>query len=229
MTSLAQTKTIHVLRRQIPHYSDADYRGFLLREFNVDSSTRLSTIQAARVIDTLKTLAGQNGKLRRASDTADGPYAGKLRALWISAYNLGIVRNRDDRAMIAFVQRQAKVSHTRFLTDPKDAAKAIEALKSWIAREGGFDWPLKDESEGMADTKRAVAKTVAKRAVETGAFKPFIDFETDWPSVFERYGYGAAQCPASFEFYGPEHWDQLAGALGRKLRAHLASQKRKAA
>ena len=85
--------------------------------------------QAGKVIETLKTLAGQNGKVRRASLTAEGPYAPKLQALWISAFHLGVVRNKDDKAMIAFVQRQAKVSHTRFLTDAGDARKAIEALQ----------------------------------------------------------------------------------------------------
>ena len=227
MTALSQTKAIHALRRKIPHYTDADYRAYLLREFKVDSSKGLTFAQANRVIETLRTLAGDNGNLRRASETAEGPYAGKLRALWLTAFNLAIVRSRDDAALIAFVQRQTRVSHTRFLTDAAEAARAIEALKSWITRESGIEWPRKDGSEGAVETKRAVAYAIAKRCCETGAFQAFISFESDWPSGFERYGYAAAQCPASMEFYEPHHYDQLAMALGRKLRAHLAAKARK--
>ena len=233
MTALAQTKAIHALRRQIPHYTDADYRAFLLREFKVDSSTKLSHAQAGRVIETLKTLAGQNGQLRRASATAEGPYAAKLRALWISAYNLGVVRSRDDKAMIAFVERQTKLAHTRFLVDPKDAARAIEALKSWIAREGGVAWPVRDSSVGMIDTKAAVAKAVAARCIAQGAFKPFLEgagIESAWPSEFERWAYAGGIVPvAAMEFYKPEHFDALAAALGRKLRVHATRRAKKEA
>lgn len=229
MTALAQTKAIHALRRQIPHYTDADYREYLLREFGVDSSTRLTHAQAGRVIETLKTLAGQNGQVRRASATADGPYARKLQALWISAYNLGVVRNRDDAAMIKFVQRQAKVSHTRFLTEPADAKKAIEALKSWIAREAGVDWPIRDESDGAIDTKRAVAQAACRRMVEMGAFDLHgATFSQAWPSVFVNWAYQSAHVPVANEpAYQPEHWDAMTAAAGRRMR--VKASKRRAA
>ncbi len=70
----------------------------------------------------------------------EGRFARKLQALWIAAWNLGIVTNRDDRALLAFVKRQTGIDHVRFLRHPEDAAKAIEALKSWMAREAGVAW-----------------------------------------------------------------------------------------
>ncbi|MEM7667533.1 MAG: regulatory protein GemA [Pseudomonadota bacterium] len=70
----------------------------------------------------------------------EGPYAKKLQALWISAWNLGLVANRDDAALVAFVKRQTGIEQTRWLRDPKDAEKAVEALKSWIKREAGVRW-----------------------------------------------------------------------------------------
>jgi phage gp16-like protein len=70
----------------------------------------------------------------------DGPYAKKLQALWIDGWHLGIVRNRQDAALTAFVERQTRISHTRFLRSAHDAQKAIEGLKDWIAREGGVVW-----------------------------------------------------------------------------------------
>jgi hypothetical protein len=66
----------------------------------------------------------------------DGKYTGKLRALWIAGWNLGLIRNPDDAAMLAFLKRQAKVDDTRFLHDPADGRAAIEGLKSWLARAG---------------------------------------------------------------------------------------------
>ncbi len=82
---------------------------------------------------------GESGR-RASRKPLAGPFAAKLQALWIAAWNLGIVENRDDAALIAFVRRQTGIDHTRFLTDAGDAHKAIEALKAWMEREGGVDW-----------------------------------------------------------------------------------------
>ncbi|AJY48210.1 hypothetical protein TM49_13725 [Martelella endophytica] len=93
-----------------------------------------------------------------------GPFSAKLQALWIGAWNLGIVGNRDDKALLAFVKRQTGIDHTRFLYYADDAAKAIEALKAWMAREAGVDWrvhrtmPLWRQAEGY---KIAVAQWAA--------------------------------------------------------------------
>jgi phage gp16-like protein len=72
----------------------------------------------------------------------EGKFAKKLQALWIAAWNLGIVNNKSDQAMVAFVKRQCKVDHVRFLRHKEDADKAIEALKAWMAREAGVDWTV---------------------------------------------------------------------------------------
>jgi hypothetical protein len=231
VTTLAQTKAIHALRRKIPHYTDDDYRAYLHRAFGVGSSKDLTTAQAERARKTLQALAGDDGKVRRASVTAEGPFAKKLQALWISAYHLGVVRSRDDKAMIAFVQRQAKVSHTRFLTDPADAKKAIEALKSWLAREAGVEWPVKDESAGAIDTKRAVAKAACRRMVEMGAFDLHgFDSEQSWPSAFVNWAFKSGHVPVANEAaYQPEHWDAMTAAAGRRMRVKAGAKTTRAA
>lgn len=81
-----------------------------------------------------------------------GQFAKKLQALWIGGYNLGVVENRDDSAMLAFVKRQTGLDHTRFLHYAADARKAIEGLKAWLHREAGvsfgntngYDWMAAD-------------------------------------------------------------------------------------
>ncbi len=76
-----------------------------------------------------------------------GPYARKLQALWIAGWNLGLISNRNDKALIAFVKRQTGMAHMNWLRDPVDADKAIEALKMWLAR-AGVEWSVGDHIQG---------------------------------------------------------------------------------
>lgn len=142
----AQICALQAARRQAG-MTDEDYRAWLGARAGVYSTTELSRTAAGRLIDELNRRAPR----RSPAATVSGLYAGKLRALWISGWHLGVVAERDDRALLAFVQRQTGVAHTRFLADPKEASKAIEALKAWLAREAGVDWPADSR-----DVKRAV-------------------------------------------------------------------------
>ena len=96
----------------------------------------------------------------------EGKYAAKLQALWIAGWNLGLIRNRDDAAMIAFIQRQAKVDHTRFLHHHTDATSVIEGLKGWMAREAGVDWNDKGKPDG-----RRIAEAQWRRLGQTDGFR----------------------------------------------------------
>jgi alkanesulfonate monooxygenase SsuD/methylene tetrahydromethanopterin reductase-like flavin-dependent oxidoreductase (luciferase family) len=149
-----QIRALQAARRSFG-MDDDDYRAWLAREAGVGSTRDLTRAQAAALLDQL------NRRGRRApAATASGRYTAKLRALWISAWHLGVVRERDDRALIAFVERQTGLTHTRFLTDAKEASKAIEALKSWIARQAGVVWP-KDGGDALS-AKRAVLRAQAR-------------------------------------------------------------------
>lgn len=109
------------------------------------SAKGLTSAQGFRVIEAIKALstpgaASSSGSRRSPAKTMSGKYAGVLRALWLSGYNLGVVENKDDVALISFVERQTKIDHPRFLLDPADAMKAIEGLKKWISREALVNW-----------------------------------------------------------------------------------------
>jgi phage gp16-like protein len=73
-------------------------------------------------------------------------YAAKIHALWISGWNLGVIRDNSDTAMEAFILRQTSIAKAQWLKDPKDAAKVIDALKAWLAREGSVMWSLYPKS-----------------------------------------------------------------------------------
>ena len=85
--------------------------------------------------------------------------AKKLQALWISAYHLGIVHDRTDRALCAWLRRQCKIDAAQRVTAGR-AAKAVEAMRLWLAREAKVDWspyvaPGRDGVSREVDNPRA--------------------------------------------------------------------------
>jgi Protein of unknown function (DUF1018) len=112
------------------------------------SLTQMSAAEHERVVSELRA-KGFKAVQRRASgkQKLTGKYAGKLQALWIAGYNLGLVKSRDDMALLSFIKRQTGIDHSRFLRDGEDAAKVIEALKAWLARDGGVEWRICSNGE----------------------------------------------------------------------------------
>lgn len=116
---------------------DDDKRDFYQRLTGKRSLTEMSQRDQESVLSELRRLGFKPAA--KASHAA-GKYAKILQALWIAMWNLGLTPDRTDKALTAFVKRQTKVDHTRFLHDHTDATKVIEALKGWMAREAGVDW-----------------------------------------------------------------------------------------
>ncbi len=233
MTTAAQTRAIHALKRQIPHFSDEDYRALLAREFHVKSSSALSERQAAKLIELLKVLAGQHPQVkrgsapaRRPSETVSGPYGAKLQALWISAWNLGVIDNRDDRALIKFIERQTKIAHPRWLNDHADAKKAIEALKSWIAREAKVEWPNERQAEkrGMSASIASKHAVIAAQAARLAAIDDFdlSDFVNGFIIANRISGFGLGAL-------NDRDLDGVIATLGARLRKRVGKAKKDAA
>jgi phage gp16-like protein len=159
MATPDQLKKIHALRREAG-LDDDSYRDLLQAVTGERSAKAIDVGAAARVIDRLQ---GLSSSLRSGVEGAmdlTGPYAGKLRALWISGYHLGVVRDRTDRALCAFLKRQTGIEHTRWLRDAGDARRVIEALKAWLAREAGVEWPV--ATSGAGDDSRAVRLAILR-------------------------------------------------------------------
>jgi hypothetical protein len=210
-----QIKAIRTLQRRMG-LTDDDYRALLMAEAGVASTKALSVSSAGRVLDRLNGLVPReatgarpaNGRKggRRPSETMSGLFAGVLRALWLSAYNLGIVENRDDRALIAFCERQTKIAHPRFLQAGPDAAKAIEALKAMITREAGVQWPRKSD---VRATKIAIVE--AQMAMMDSFDVSLLDERPDYISRWMRDG-----------SMTDTEIDKLQARLGETLRAAKA-------
>ncbi|WPJ67941.1 GemA [Sinorhizobium phage Aussie] len=137
-----------------------------------------------------------------------GRFAGKLQALWIACYNLGIVANRDDAALLAFVKRQTGIDHVRFLKFGDDAQKAIEALKGWMAREGGVVW---SNVEAFADYDRADGYKIAWAQWQK-LYRPSTSSSAFRAAVLEMTGVPVDRCT-------PNDWIAVMNDLGRRIRA----------
>ena len=81
----------------------------------------------------------KGGPARVPSPLPSGPVTRKLRALWICAFDLGLIRDRSDGALVAWLCRHKSIDAE---TCPSvDAlASAIQPLETWLARAGGVDW-----------------------------------------------------------------------------------------
>lgn len=135
MSALA---AIHVAKKQLG-LDDATYRSVLLRVTGKSSAGQMNETERRNVVQELR----RQG-FKPLQKGLEGPFAAKLQALWIAAYNLGIVRDRSDTAILTFIKRQSGIDHVRFLQNANDARKVIEALKDWMAREAGVDWSVHD-------------------------------------------------------------------------------------
>lgn len=144
-----QIGAIHALKARAA-LDDDSYRDLLARETGRRSAKELTLDQAGRVIDRLKVLSGGSQSPVRAKEKPlaegalklDGPFVELCRSLWIAGYNLGVIADRSDRALVAFVEHQTGIQSLNWLRDPADAAKAIEALKAWINRVADVAWDV---------------------------------------------------------------------------------------
>ncbi len=163
MTALA---AIHVGRKALGLDEDT-YRALLVRVTGKSSAGQMDAAERDRVVSEMRRL-GFNGVSKAPQSTVTGRFAPVIRALWISAYHLDLVRDRTDAALISFVKRQTNIDHLNWLRDWHDARRVIEALKGWMAREAGVRWPRTgdDAAARQAAVIEAQARLLAARGIE---------------------------------------------------------------
>jgi len=198
----AALAAMHVAKKLLG-LDDDTYRAALVSITGKASAKEMTEVERNKVVAAFRDRGfkpASTGQRKRL----EGKYAAKLQALWIAGHNLGIVENRSDEALVAFVKRQAQVDHVRFLHDPADAAKAIEGLKAWLARAGGVDWSLGDLADWMRVPGARIAIAQWQRLVAAGLMEPKIKVfralvaelakpvdemsERDWPIVMNTLG-----------------------------------------
>lgn len=136
---------------------DDDYRSILERLTGRTSSADCSDAELGRVLDEFKakgwtprvvTGGRKAGKpeSQKARKPADHPAAKKARALWLSLWNLGEVRDSSEAALEAFARRQLKVAWLQW-ADQGHTYKLIEALKA-MAQRAGWEQSVADYRPG---------------------------------------------------------------------------------
>lgn len=205
MSALA---AIHVARRQLG-LDDDTARDLYERVTGKRSAKEMSEAERNRVVQELRRQGFTQPPSTGTRRKLEGPFAKKLQALWIAAWNLGLVADRRDGALLAFVKRQTGIDHTRFLVAAADADKAIEALKGWTARDGGVDWHVDRTTSGWA------RQPGAKIAMAQWSF---LERSCHVPGVTFRYfveGHSINQ----LEQMSPRDWRHIMNALGERVRA----------
>lgn len=155
----AATAIINMAKTQLGLDEDT-YRAKLRNITGETSLRKMTETQLNQVIKVFENEGFRRGPKKSRNDgrrELTGPYLRKLRALWISGYNLGIIRNPDDRAMIAWIEEQTGIPDTRFLRAHADARAAIEGLKGWLQREGGVSFGNLNGQEWLASEPAKVA------------------------------------------------------------------------
>lgn len=216
MTALA---AIHVARKQLG-LDDDTARDLYQRVTGKRSARDMSEAERQNVVEELRRqgFSKQVSKGRRKK--LEGRFAPKLQALWIAAWNLGIVENRADEALVAFVKRQTGIDHVRFLRHPEDAAKAIEALKAWMAREAGVDWsPSKTLPPTMNDERFRVAWAQYRIIVPGATYMGNLDgFWRECGRIV------TARWPdADLSQLRPDQWQRVMNTLGELVRMEKGS------
>lgn len=134
----AMHRLIHGGCRQLGLDED-ERRGLYLRLVQKDSLSEMSEPEMRVVADELRRLGASPAKGKRsAKDTVSGPSANVLRAFWLSGYNLGVIRDPDDRAILSFAQSQTGIDHVQWMHRPEDARSVIEAIKAIVRRDANL-------------------------------------------------------------------------------------------
>lgn len=125
-----QNKKIHLARHQIG-MTDEVYRDILWLDFKVGSSKALNPFQAERLLDIFRAKGWQAkpSKKKGTSPEYGERYQRKIVAMWITLADAGVIRNRSDAALQAYVKRLTRIGNLKWCLEA-DCYPVIESLKA---------------------------------------------------------------------------------------------------
>jgi phage gp16-like protein len=165
----AMIAKLHIARKDLG-LSEDDYRAVLLRETGKRSAGDMTLAELDKALSAFtaqgwKAKAGRTvvtfggGKrIGRTAAAADHPSARKARAMWISLWNLGAVRNSSETALETFAARQLGVERMQW-ADQAKCYKLIEALKAMAERAG---W---NQTPSPQATEQSLARELMQRLI----------------------------------------------------------------
>lgn len=212
---------IAVARKQLALAEDT-YRDMLADRYGAASAAELTYTEIDDLLAHFKHLGFKPTRKAGRRTVAGSPEAAKARALWISLYHLGVVRDASERALSAFGERQTGKAALQWIRG--DWFKVIEALKDWAARPldrggAGVDW---SSIPGIGDNPRArVLEAQWRRLAALGWAK--VDSTFALAGWLQAAGFTAGrEDQAQLD---PETADRAIAHLGRIIRARLQTAK----
>ena len=147
----AMLAKIHMAAKDLA-LDEATYRALLARVTGKESSRDCSEGELDRLLGEFRRLGFRDRARKVAAGESD--LARKIRALWLSLYQLGEVRDRTEAALAAFIRSRTGIDAPRWL-DARSAERVIQELRGWCAR-AGYTEPNAEARQGVA-TMRAHA------------------------------------------------------------------------
>lgn len=171
----AMLAKIHVARKELAIVED-DYRQILVDQTGHLSVKDCSDAELDKVLGALKAkgFKPKSRSPRTGQQRADHPMARKARALWLSLYHLGAIRNPDEKALEAFACRQLKTERLQW-SYQSHGYKLIEALKDMADRAG---WAEAKQGLEVLPLQRSLVKAILRKLVERGLADGSWDIET---------------------------------------------------
>lgn len=136
---------IHVAKKQLGLTEDI-YRDILFATTEKESLKDMNIDDLNKVIKAFedqgfkkKSNSKRTGSVRRTKSR----HVKLIRALWISLYQLGEVKNPSENALNAYAKRMTKVDNLHWLPPHKEDS-VIASLRDWMKR-AGYERPIDDD------------------------------------------------------------------------------------
>lgn len=125
---------IHIAKSQLA-IDDDTYRQMLLSTSGKQSTRQCTLSQLQTVLDALKARGFSVKPVKKAGSVKpdSAPQSKKIRSLWLTLADAGLVRDSSEDALARWVKRETGVEALQWL-DNQQASQCIEKLKRWLAR-----------------------------------------------------------------------------------------------
>ncbi|WP_164516295.1 regulatory protein GemA [Minwuia thermotolerans] len=208
---------------------EADFRDLLEARYGARSRTKLSDDQLVDLVEHFRSQGFRPAKKARARRPSATPGArassgmlSKIRALWISGWHLGVVRDRSDEALSAWARNVTRVERAEW-QHGEDAMKVVEGLKDFLSREAGVAWnewgfagrPPEGLRPAMRD-RLAVLAAQGRKLHELGRFETGDAFYV--AAAIGRTARPKDHYPPRLDELSAEELDRVIAAFGRRIR-----------
>ncbi|WP_447874366.1 phage protein GemA/Gp16 family protein [Serratia fonticola] len=134
MNRVKTIQLIHIARSKLDITDDA-YRLMLCNLTSKDSCSKMNDRELANVLAHLRGRGFKISGKSREVPMADFPMGRKIWVLWQDLAKAGLVRDKSQKALDAWLLRETGVAQLVWLQqEPDKAHQAIEKLKQWLGR-----------------------------------------------------------------------------------------------